>query len=109
MRRPLTPASVDEKHTDSKTQSPSEHFPPELPVRPGHGTEEKGKQSFGERLKGKLTGMSKEERAQEKARRADEERRYYEAHLKFRAALRQAQITGLFLTKHSSAVILTEL
>lgn len=96
MRRPATPASfVDEKrqHDEHTPTSPHESYPPDLPQRPGQSQADR-KKSFGERLKNKVTGMTREERDIERAKRAEEERRYYEAHMKFRQALRQAQVTG---------------
>ena len=94
MHRPLTPASIDEKpHRDEKHHKPSESYPSDLPARPSQSTQG-GKKALGERLKDKVTGSTKEERARERAQRAEEERRYYEAHMKFRQALRQSQITG---------------
>jgi hypothetical protein len=87
--RPLTPAPVDEKrYPDEKKQekisSPAESFPPELPDRPGlrPGSEPAGarKKSFGEKLKDKVTGSTREERERDRARRAEEEAEYYRAH-----------------------------
>ena len=95
MHRPLTPVSIDEKpHRDGKLHKPSESYPSDLPARPGQSTQG-GKKPLSERLKDKVTGTTKEERARERAERAVEERRYYEAHMKFRQALRQSQITGM--------------
>jgi hypothetical protein len=99
MRRPVTPAlSIDEKHrhdeqTPTSATSHHEQYPHDLPQRPGQNPADR-KKSFGERLKNKVTGTTKEERERDRARRAEEERRYYEAHMKFRQALRQAQLTG---------------
>jgi len=70
-----------------------DHHHPELPPRP-NGKGKKDKKSFGEKFKDKMTGMTHEERVQERARRAEQERQYYEAHMKFRQAMQQAQITG---------------
>ena len=52
------------------------------------------KKGLGERFKNKVTGTTKEEREREKAKRAEQERQYYEAHMRFRQAMRQAQIDG---------------
>ena len=100
MHRPVTPAVDEKHHSDDKHQSPSESFPPNLPARPSQSAQGGAKKSFSEKLKDKVTGTTKEEREREKERRALEERKYYEAHLRFRQALRQSQITGTF--DHSS-------
>lgn len=52
------------------------------------------KKTFGEKLKDKVTGTTHEERVRERARREEEERQYYEAHLKLRQAMQKAQMTG---------------
>lgn len=52
------------------------------------------KKTFGRKWKDKITGSTHEEREAERARRAEEERRYYESHLKFREAMQRAQATG---------------
>jgi hypothetical protein len=101
------PASPSGKHSSTaKSDLPPEHYPQELPPRPGHADHAQSYQSsqqpgqsqhkkgFGERLKNKVTGMTHEEREAERAHRAEEERQYYEMHAKFRAALQRAQMTG---------------
>ena len=84
---------IDEKHHSDDNRH-SESYPADLPARPGHA-QDKGKKSFGEKLKEKVTGATKEERERDRAKRAEEEKRYYEAHLRFRQALRQSQLTGI--------------
>ena len=105
-RRPMTPGSIDEKHhPDEKHPSHPESYPHELPDRPGQSTHDSiRKKSFGEKLKDKVTGTTKEEREQDRARRAEEERRYYEKHLLFREALRQSQITGKSLSEFQLSI-----
>ncbi len=81
----------------SGDHSEDEHFPPELPARPAGSKDSTAagqKKSFGEKLKDKVTGMTHEERVRDRARRDEEERQYYEAHIKLRRAMQQAQITG---------------
>lgn len=88
----------DNKTGSSKpisAQNTGSSFPTELPPRDSHGsTASKGKVGFGEKLKEKVTGQTKEERAKAKALREKQEREYYEAHVKFRQAMQQAQVTG---------------
>lgn len=87
-RRPLTPASTDEKHAfdgfDSKdtnatkkTSTTQEHFPSELPdrnsLRPSMADTGR-KKSIGEKLKNKVTGTTHEERERDRAKRAQQER-----------------------------------
>ena len=79
----------------SADHSEDEQFPPNLPARPSGSKETSAqKKSFGEKLKDKVTGSTHDERVQDRARRAEEEREYYEAHMKLRQAMQQAQITG---------------
>ncbi|RMZ79689.1 hypothetical protein DV738_g3236, partial [Chaetothyriales sp. CBS 135597] len=59
-----------------------------------HSTSATKKKTLGERLKEKATGMTKEERHAERQKRAEQERQYYEAHIKFRNALAEASRTG---------------
>lgn len=77
-------------------QNTGSSFPTELPPRDSHGSTstKHGKVGFGEKLKEKVTGQTKEERAKAKAVREQQEREYYEAHQKFRQAMQQAQVTG---------------
>ncbi|KAJ9617112.1 hypothetical protein H2200_000833 [Cladophialophora chaetospira] len=88
------------QHAD---HSDDEHFPHELPPRPTGSKQttthpqtqpQPQKKSFGEKLKDKVTGQTHEERVRERAQRAEEDRQAYEAHLKLRRAMQQAQITG---------------
>lgn len=69
------------------------HSSQELPPRPTH-SDGHGKIGFGEKMKQKLTGQTKEERAEYKRQQEEEERKYYEAHMKFRQCLQRAQMTG---------------
>ena len=90
------------KHANhSAEHSEDEHFPPELPARPAGSkapatasASASQKKSFGEKLKDKVTGSTHDERVKDRALRAEEEKQYYEAHLKLRQAMQQAQITG---------------
>lgn len=87
------------KHADhSAEHSEEEHYPPELPARPAGSKAPAApagqKKSFGEKLKDKVTGTTHDERVRDRAARAEEERQYYEAHMKLRQAMQQAQITG---------------
>lgn len=65
-----------------------------LPPRPSNVADPHAKKSFGERFKEKVTGHTKEERAQIRRQREEEERQYYEAHMRFRDCLQRAQMTG---------------
>ena len=101
MRRPKTPTDhKDEKAGAVGTHHTHEDYPSELPPRPSgpHSTPSHSggqkKQSLGERLKTKVTGLTKEEREQERAQQAEQERQYYEMHQRFRAAMQRAQMTG---------------
>lgn len=96
---PQSKAGVIASHTDDE----DDHYNPnhassssanaELPPRPTDG-KGKGKASFGRRFKDKFTGTTHEEREQERARRAQEDRRLYEQHLAFRRAMGEAARTG---------------
>lgn len=68
------------------------HFPP-LPERPS-ASQAAQKKSFGEKFKDKVTGTTHDERVRDRARREEEERQYYEAHIKLRQAMQRAQMTG---------------
>ncbi|EXJ94000.1 hypothetical protein A1O1_02393 [Capronia coronata CBS 617.96] len=81
------PHSADHSEDEAHTSNPS------LPPRPATG-KAADKKSFGEKLKDKVTGTTHEERVRDRARREEEERRYYEAHLKLRQAMQKAQMTG---------------
>lgn len=83
----------EEDHHHSTAAASSSSANAELPPRP----EGKGKgadRSFGRKLKDKLTGMTHEEREQERKRRAAEEQRMYEQHLRTRQAMAKAMQTG---------------
>ncbi|KPI42162.1 uncharacterized protein AB675_5438 [Cyphellophora attinorum] len=95
------PIGGDEKSSHHHNNN-NEQYPSELPARPGahsqpshtgHHDSNK-KPSLGERLKTKVTGLTKEEREAERRQQAEQERQYYEAHARFRAAMHKAQVTG---------------
>jgi hypothetical protein len=67
----------------------------QLPPRPD-GKDGKGKEkaSLGRKLKDKVTGMTHEEREQQRRQREEQERRAYEQHLKIRNAMQKAAQTG---------------
>lgn len=100
LKRPITPSGDfkgDSKGEKSSVpQHPREEYPANLPARPSQpSTSQQGqKKGFGERMKDKLTGSTHEEREQDRAARAEEERQYYEMHARFRAAMQRAQMTG---------------
>lgn len=92
-------------HTDDEGLSPSKakisaqstgssSFPPDLPPRTARPGSTATKGSFSDRMKEKMTGMTKEERAQLRAQLEKQEQEYYEAHIRFRQAMNQAQMTG---------------
>ncbi|KIW18197.1 hypothetical protein PV08_02485 [Exophiala spinifera] len=83
-----TPEPPDEDH--------HEHAPlPELPPRPNQGQSHTAtKKSFGEKLKDKVTGTTHDERVKNRAQREQEEREYYEAHMRLRQAMQRAELTG---------------
>lgn len=68
-------------------------FDQDLPPRPSQ-SDPHAKLGFSEKMKQKLTGQNKEERAEHRRRREEEERKYYEAHMRFRQCLQRAQMTG---------------
>ena len=90
---PPTKADVMAAHTDEEDDPTSPiSAPGELPPRPDKG---KGKdRSFGRKFKDKLTGMTHEQREEERRKRAEQERKIYEQHQKFRRAMVEAQQTG---------------
>lgn len=83
---------TDEEDDDHHTSHAGAHDP-ELPPRPmkGRGNDQR---TFGRKLKDKITGSSHEEREAERKRRAEEEQRLYESHLRVRAAMDKAAQTG---------------
>jgi len=83
---------TDDEDDHHPTASSSAHHDQDLPPRVGG--KGKGKQTFGRKLKDKLTGMTHEERAEERKRRAEEEQRMYEQHLRIRQAMSRAAQTG---------------
>ncbi|RMZ87653.1 hypothetical protein DV736_g5116, partial [Chaetothyriales sp. CBS 134916] len=105
LRKPITPTSSDEKlpyapPPSSPLASSPDRRSQELPNRAGRAasasatTSTGKKKTLSERLKEKATGMTKEERLAERQKRAEQERQYYEAHIKFRNALAEASRTG---------------
>lgn len=96
----LATLSADERdNIHAPTRQPSEHD------IAAESTDEEGDhhtathapvppRRLGRRLKDKLTGMTHEERAAERARREREERQSYEQHMLFRQGLRDAETTG---------------
>ncbi|KAK5126348.1 hypothetical protein LTR85_010584 [Meristemomyces frigidus] len=98
--RPPSKADIMAEHTDEDddhhdhagaSASSSSHYA-ELPPRPDA---DKGKKAgFGRRMKDKMTGSTHEERVQERQKRAEEEQRAYEQHLKIRQAMAKAEQTG---------------
>lgn len=78
----------DEDHHDPYSSASA---PGELPPRPDKS---KGKRSFTEKFKDKVTGMTKEEREQERRQRAERERQIYEQHQRVRRGMAEAARTG---------------
>lgn len=73
----------------------SSTIPTELPPRPEHGKgKAPAKASFGRRFKDKVTGMTHEQRVEERRRIAEQERLEYETHVRIRQAMAQAAQTG---------------
>jgi len=66
----------------------------ELPPRPQGKGKAPEERSFGRKLKDKMTGMTHDERVQERQKRAEAEQRMYEQHRKIRQAMVQAAQTG---------------
>ena len=77
--------------TDEEDSSHPSHFA-DLPPRPEE--KGKGKQSYGRRLKDKLTGTTHEQREQERYRRNQEEDEAYRQHMHVRRAMTLAEQTG---------------
>lgn len=88
---PTTPSKASEGVASHSTGGSS--FPQDLPPRSSVSTS-KGKSSFSDRFKEKVTGMTKEERGRERELREQQEREYYAAHQRFRQCVQQAQMTG---------------
>lgn len=83
----------DDMLPQAYTSTPASHQ--ELPPRPDGQDKGKGKdRSFGRKLKDKMTGMTHEEREQERRERAAEEQRMYEMHVRVRDAMQRAMQTG---------------
>lgn len=96
---PLSKADIIAHHTDDEDEDDHDHHSTpsvnaELPPRAAAGDKGKGKQTFGRKLKDKVTGTTHEERGRERARRAEEERQTYEQHMRFRQAMSKAAQTG---------------
>ena len=84
-------SSHDAHNSAKASASAAGYDSAQLPPRPDP---KDGKKTFGRKLKDKVTGSTHEERQQDRARKAEEERQYYEAHQAFRRALQKAQMTG---------------
>nr|POE93253.1 hypothetical protein CFP56_19265 [Quercus suber] len=97
---PVSKADIIAHHTDDEDEDEHAHHAmpaknAELPSRPiTAGDKGKGKQTFGRKLKDRVTGTTHEERARERALRDEEERKMYEQHLRFRQAMSKAAQTG---------------
>ncbi|GAA5993028.1 hypothetical protein JCM10908_003066 [Rhodotorula pacifica] len=61
----------------------------------GHGQEE-DKRTFGRKMKDKLTGTTHEQRVEQRRKQAEQEKKEYEAYLRRRAQIRQAQAEGRY-------------
>jgi hypothetical protein len=83
-------ASDDDHAATGGASSSSQRPPAELPPRP----DDKGKKSFGRKLKDKVTGTTHEQRVQERQKRAEEEQRAYEQHMHVRQCMARAAETG---------------
>jgi hypothetical protein len=68
--------------------------PAELPPRPPGKGKAPEQKSFGRRFKDKMTGMTHEQRVQERQRQAAHERELWETHQRIRQAMAQAAHTG---------------
>lgn len=82
----------DGQHATASASS-SSAAPAELPPRPD-GKGKGADRSFGRKLKDKVTGMTHEQRVEERKQRAEQERRMYEQHLRTRQAMAKAMETG---------------
>ena len=93
---PPSRADIMAEHTDEEDfeehHLSSSAANAELPPRPD--SKGKGKLGFGEKMKNKLTGTTREQRAEERKRRAEEEQRVYERHMMIRQAMSRAAQTG---------------
>lgn len=78
----------------SEDEGHASHHQVPLPPRPTTTSKAQREKTLGEKLKDKVTGTTHEERVRDRARREEEERRYYEAHMKLRQAMQKAMITG---------------
>ncbi|CAK4030744.1 Hypothetical predicted protein [Lecanosticta acicola] len=67
---------------------------PDLPPRPDGKGKQPDNRSFGRKFKDKVTGMTHEQRVEERKRRAEEEQRAYEQHMRMRQAMARAMETG---------------
>ena len=92
---PPTKEDIIAGHSDVEDDQPtSNHYPAgELPPRPGDKGKGKDK-SFGRKFKDKVTGTTHEQREEIRRRRAEEERKMYQQHLKIRQAMGEAARTG---------------
>lgn len=83
----------DEDHTTGAPSSSSAELPPR-PDGKGKGKQNADDRSFGRKFKDKVTGSTHEQRAEERKRRAAEEQRAYEQHMRVRKAMAEAAQTG---------------
>lgn len=84
-------ADIMAEHTDEEASGASDG---ELPPRPDGKGKGKDGRTFGRKVKDKLTGSTHEQRETERKRRAEEEQRMYERHMKYRQAMAKAMQTG---------------
>lgn len=97
-RDPPSKEDIIAAHSDAEDEEPtsatSTRPPNELPPRPDGKGKEKDTRGFGRKFKDKVTGTTHEEREAQRRKRAEEERRMYEFHMKIRQAMATAQRTG---------------
>ncbi|GAB7356157.1 hypothetical protein MBLNU459_g6749t1 [Dothideomycetes sp. NU459] len=89
-----TPADIAAEDTDDEDHAHphgKSSIPADLPDRQAPKT---GLQKFGRKVKDKVTHSTHEEREAERKKRAEEERKSYEAHLAFRKAMQRAVDTN---------------
>lgn len=79
---------------DHRQHASSSNYPPNLPPREGKGKGKDDGRSFGRKFKDKVTGMTHEQREEERQRRYAQEQQMYERHMAIRQAMVRAQQTG---------------
>ena len=94
-------ADIAAAHTDDEdddhphaSASSSSAIPHDLPPRDGKGKGREDNRSFGRKFKDKVTGMTHEQREEERRSRAQREQEMYERHMRIRQAMARAQQTG---------------